>query len=89
MVLFPLEFQVLDPNYPTRPQDLLNQQAAQAGIQVIDMLPVFQAACRAKPGGSCTHQDRYLFADTWMHPSRLGHKLAASELYQMITQLER
>lgn len=79
-VLFPLEFQVLDESYPTLPQDLLTARAAEAGIPVVDLLPAFRQACREKPGGACQREDRYLFADVWMHPSDLGHQLAAAEI---------
>jgi lysophospholipase L1-like esterase len=86
LVLFPLEDQVLDGTFPTTPQEVFRQRAAQAGIPVVDLLPAYQAACRAKPGGACTLEDRYLFADVWMHPSALGHQIAASELTKVIMQ---
>jgi phospholipase/lecithinase/hemolysin len=78
--LFPLEFQVLDAYYPTVAQEALARRATQAGLPVVDLLPAFQAACRAKPGGACQREDRYLFADVWMHPSAYGHELAAAEI---------
>ena len=80
LILFPLEFQVLDQNFSTLPQDLLAAKAAEAGIPVVDLLPAFRQACREKPGGGCQPEDRYLFADVWMHPSAYGHKLTADEL---------
>jgi hypothetical protein len=80
LILFPLEFQVLDESYSTLPQDLLAAKAAEAGIPVVDLLPAFRQACREKPGGACQLEDRYLFADVWMHPSTYGHKLTADEL---------
>ena len=80
LILFPLEYQVLDESYPTLPQELLTARAAEAGIPVLDLLPTFRQACRAKPGGACQLEDRYLFADVWMHPSADGHKLTAVEI---------
>jgi lysophospholipase L1-like esterase len=81
ILLFPLEFQVLDENYPTVPQEFISVKAREAGIPVLDLLPAFRQACRQKPGDSCSREDRYLFADVWMHPSAYGHRLTAQELY--------
>ena len=80
ILLFPLEFQVLDENYPTVPQEFISAKAREAGIPVLDLLPAFRQACRQKPGDSCSREDRYLFADVWMHPSAYGHRLTAEEL---------
>jgi lysophospholipase L1-like esterase len=80
LVLFPLEFQVVDENYSTLPQELLTTKAIETDIPVLDLLPVFQQACQEKAGGVCQLEDRYLFADVWMHPSAYGHKLIAMEV---------
>jgi lysophospholipase L1-like esterase len=80
LILFPLEFQVIDESYPTLPQKLLTKKATEVGIPVVDPLPAFRQACLEKPGGACRLEDRYLFADVWMHPSAEGHKLIADEL---------
>jgi hypothetical protein len=85
LILFPLEFQVLDKNYSTLPQELLRARATEAGIPVLDLLPSFQQACREKPGGPCYLEDRYLFADVWMHPSSPGHELTAAELEMFLS----
>jgi lysophospholipase L1-like esterase len=84
LVLFPLEFQVLDEGYSTLPQELFMVWAAEAGIPALDLLPSFQQACRKKPGGVCQLEDRYLFADVWMHPSAYGNSLTANELEEVI-----
>ena len=84
LILFPLEFQVLDEGYPTLPQEIFSARADEAGIPVLDLLPAFERACKAKPGGSCQLEDRYLFADVWMHPSAYGHSLTATELEAVI-----
>jgi hypothetical protein len=87
LMLFPLEFQALDEDYSTLPQELLTAKAAEAGIPVLDLLPAFRQACREKPGGACHLEDHYLFADVWMHPSAYGHKLTAVELEAFLTGL--
>jgi lysophospholipase L1-like esterase len=85
LILFPLEFQVLDESYPTLVQEILADKAAEADIPVLDLLPAFQQACREKPGGACQLEDRYLFADVWMHPSAYGHEVTAAELEAFVT----
>jgi hypothetical protein len=80
LVLFPLEFQVLDESYSTLPQEILMAKAAEADIPALDLLPAFQQACREKPDGECQLEDRYLFADVWMHPSAVGNRVTATEL---------
>lgn len=80
LIVFPLEFQVLDESYPTLPQEVFMAKAAEAGIAALDLLPAFRKACREKPGGACQLEDRYLFADVWMHPSAYGHRVTATEL---------
>jgi lysophospholipase L1-like esterase len=84
LILFPLEFQVLDKTYPTLSQEIFKAKAAEAGIPVLDLLPVFQQACQKKAGGACQLEDRYLFADVWMHPSAYGHELTATELKEVL-----
>lgn len=84
LVLFPLEFQVVDEDYTTLPQTLLAGKAAEAGIPLLDLLPIFRQACLEKPAGPCRVEDRYLFADVWMHPSPYGHDLTATELKTFI-----
>jgi lysophospholipase L1-like esterase len=87
LIIFPLEFQVIDESYPTLSQELLTAKATEAGIPAIDPLPTFRQACREKPGGACQLEDRYLFADVWMHPSADGHKLIADELEAFLSRM--
>lgn len=87
LVIFPLEFQVIDEGYSTLPQQLLTARAAEAGIPTLDPLPAFRQACREKPGGACRLEDRYLFADVWMHPSADGHQLIADELKALLARI--
>jgi hypothetical protein len=86
LILFPLEFQVLDEHYPTLAQEIFTARAAEAGFLVLDLLPAFRQACREKPGGACQREDRYLFADVWMHPSAYGHAVTAGELKALLAQ---
>jgi hypothetical protein len=87
LILFPLEFQVLDKSYTTLPQQIFTSNAAEADIATLDLLPAFQQACQEKPSGACQLEDRYLFADVWMHPSAFGHDLTATELRKMIADM--
>jgi lysophospholipase L1-like esterase len=87
LIIFPLEFQVIDESYSTLPQELLTAKATEVGIPVVDPLPAFRQACLEKPGGACHLEDRYLFADVWMHPSSDGHKLIAVELEAFLTRM--
>lgn len=87
LILFPLEYQVIDENYPILPQEVLMTRAQQAGIPALNPLPAFRKACREKPGGMCKLQDRYLFADVWMHPSAAGDKLVAAELEPLVSKM--
>lgn len=87
VVLFPLEDQVIDPAFSTLPQQALGRRLEEAGIPTVDLLPAFQQACAAKPGGTCVLEDRYLFADVWMHPSPLGHQVAAQQIAAAVQAL--
>jgi hypothetical protein len=84
LVLFPLEYQLLDESYSTLPQDLISEKSSELGIPAVDLLPAFREACRGKPGGACQLEDHYLFADVWMHPSALGHQITAKEIQQLL-----
>jgi hypothetical protein len=87
LIIFPLELQVIDETYPTLPQELLAARATEAGIPAIDPLSAFRQACLEKPDGKCQFEDRYLFADVWMHPSAYGHKLVADELVEFLSRI--
>jgi lysophospholipase L1-like esterase len=84
VILFPLEYQVVDPSYTTLPQQILIDTSNQNGLPVLDLLSAYQKACREKPQTPCQIQDYYLFADVWMHPSALGHQITAQELTEFI-----
>lgn len=84
LLLFPLEFQVIDDQYSHLPQDLLLSKAAEKGIPTVDLLPSFREACLNKPGDSCHREDRYLFADVWMHPSAYGHEITALKINEYL-----
>lgn len=86
LLLFPLEFQVLDESYSTVPQEALTTKAIESDIPVVDLLPAYRQACQEKPGG-CHLEDRYLFADVWMHPSAYGHELTAIEIKAFLDEM--
>jgi lysophospholipase L1-like esterase len=87
VLMFPVEFQVLDADYPTLPQEFFLTMSAEAGVNITDLLPVYQEACKVKLGGKCELQDRYLFADVWMHPSALGHMISAQEIVHKLDEI--
>jgi lysophospholipase L1-like esterase len=87
LIIFPLEFQVIDESYSTLSQKILTAKAEEAGIPALDLQPSFRQACLEKPGGACQLEDRYLFADVWMHPSADGHNLIADELESFLTRI--
>lgn len=84
LLQFPVEHQVIDPKFPTTPQQVFSNHAGKIGMLTIDLLPAFQIACSEKPGGKCQLEDHYLFADLWMHPSKLGNEITAAQVLQRI-----
>jgi len=87
LLLFPVEFQVLDESYSTVPQEVLTTKAVESNIPALDLLPAYRRACEEKPGGACHQEDHYLFADVWMHPSAYGHKLTAIEIKAFLDEM--
>jgi phospholipase/lecithinase/hemolysin len=79
-----LEFQVIDEAFSTLPQEILIARAQEEGMDVLDLLSAYRVACDEKPDGPCELEDRYLFADVWMHPSAVGHELAAQEITKVL-----
>jgi lysophospholipase L1-like esterase len=83
--VLPTAFQVKDVAYPTVVQRVLMRRAEEEGIDVLDLLPVLQKACQeAPPKEGCGPEDRYLWADLWMHPSALGHRLMAERILDVL-----
>lgn len=77
---FPTAFQFAPDNpHPDVPQRVIRQRAAVAGIQVVDVLPVYRQACR-EAADACQGFVNLLSVDVWMHPSPLGHRLAAEAI---------
>lgn len=53
----------------------------------LDLLPVFREACQeAPPGEICGPEGRYLWAEMWMHPSALGHRLMAKRILTVLQE---
>ena len=87
LLVLPTAFQVQDATYSEVPQQVLAKRGREDGIEVLDLLPVFQEACReAPPGESCGPEGRYLWAEMWMHPSALGHRLMAERVLNILEE---
>lgn len=80
IIVFPTAFQVNSSKHPDVAQQVLNERAALAGIPIIDLLPVYTAACAEMAAGACEGYENALFADIWMHPNPAGHLLAAQQI---------
>jgi hypothetical protein len=82
IIAFPTAFQVNGAKHPNVPQQIFSQRAGAAGIAFIDLLPIYQQACDQRGVKACEgYEDNHLFADVWMHPNVLGHRLAAEAIY--------
>jgi len=80
VIVFPTAFQLNSSHHSRVPQEVLAERAAKSGIPLIDMLPVYEQACAHAEEGACEGYENLLFADVWMHPNTLGHRLAAETL---------
>jgi hypothetical protein len=80
LVAFPTAMQLNSAGHPDTPQRVLADRAPQAGIPVVDLLPVYRKVCESAATGACEGFENILFADVWMHPNQLGHKLAAEQI---------
>jgi len=80
IVVFPTAFQVNSAAHPNTPQRVLAQRAETAGIPFVDLLPVYQQVCDEAGADACEGYENALFADVWMHPNAVGHRLAAEQI---------
>ena len=80
MVAFPTAFQLSSAAHPQIPQLVLAERAGAAGVEFIDLLPVYRQVCDSAAAGACEGYENLLFADVWMHPNQLGHELVAETL---------
>jgi len=80
LVVFPTALQLNSTDHPDVPQRVLTERANQAGIPLIDLLPIYRQICEAAEPDACEGYENLLFADVWMHPNELGHQLAAQAL---------
>lgn len=80
LVVFPTAMQINSSGHSDLPQRILAQRSAENGIALIDLLPVFDQACRDLGQDACEGYENALFADVWMHPNKLGHQLAAQQI---------
>lgn len=86
IVIFPTAFQINSSQHPDIPQKVFIRDAELAGLDLIDLLPVYRSVCEDAGMDECEGYENLLFADVWMHPNPLGHKLAADELFKLIVE---
>lgn len=86
IVLVPTAFQVNSFNHPDTPQQVLTQKAESLGIPVLDLLPIYLKACGQAGREACEGFENEIFADVWMHPNVLGHRIAAENLLAFIRE---
>jgi hypothetical protein len=83
LIIFPTAYQVAG-DHPDIPQRVITKRASAIGLTVVDLLPLYQAACATGPAKACEPQSRYLFADVWMHPNAEGGRIAAEAMQKTI-----
>lgn len=89
LIVLPTAFQVQDSAYSDLPQQVLDRHGWKDGVEVLDLLPAFRKVCQeAPPGESCGPEGRYLWAEMWMHPSALGHRLMAERILNVLGEKE-
>jgi hypothetical protein len=83
---FPTALQVNSAAHPNTPQRALGQRARAAGVPFIDLLPVYQKWCLDNRPEPCEGFQNQLFSDVWMHPTEIGHRLAADQLIDIFSE---
>ncbi len=86
LVVFPTAFQLNSSGHSDFPQKLIGQRAAEAGIEVLDLMPIYRHECDKAADDACEGYENLLFADVWMHPNAFGHRLVAEALMEMYTK---
>ncbi len=84
IVAFPTALQVNSASHPDIPQQVFSERAQEMGIEFIDMLPFYKEECDKAAADACEGFENMLFADVWMHPTTLGHTIAAQEIANTI-----
>lgn len=84
VVAFPTAMQFNESNHPAIPQQVFGELAAESGIEFIDLLPEFENTCQELGSDACEGYENALSADTWMHPTRLGHRIAAERILEFL-----
>jgi hypothetical protein len=85
VVIFPTAMQVNEEAHPDLPQQMLEDLGLQLEMQVVDLLPAYRQECSRVGPEKCTGLENHLFADVWMHPSNIGHELAAQALSSAVS----
>lgn len=89
VVLFPTSLQLNSAGHPNLPQRVFSRFATSDEIDLIDLLPVYSAVCEREGPRACEGFQNHLFADVWMHPSELGHRLAADAILSRLEQADQ
>jgi hypothetical protein len=87
VVVLPTDLQVRHVDYPTVPQTVFAQIAAEQGVTVLDLLPLFREQYQHNPDSREPDSDNPLFADYYSHPSPLGNGLTALATYDLLQGL--
>lgn len=87
IVAFPTALQVNSARHPNVPQRVFAQRANTTHIKFIDLLPIYRQWCENNGLQSCEGYQNKLFADVWMHPTEIGHRLAAEQILKVFSEL--
>lgn len=85
-VAFPTALQFNSAAHPDVPQRVLAERAGEAGIPFLDLLPIYRQTCEEADSGACEGFENLLSVDVWMHPSPMGHQLAAQQIGDLIVE---
>jgi hypothetical protein len=87
IIAFPTALQVNNSGHPDVPQRAIAQRANTSGIKFVDLLPVYQKWCTDNGMNLCEGYQNKLFADVWMHPTEVGHRLATEQILNVFSEL--
>jgi hypothetical protein len=88
LLIFPTALQFNSAEHPDVPQRVFTARAREAGIEFVDLLPIYKQECEQAAPSSCEGFENMLSADIWMHPTVLGHTLAAEKIAKLLDKSE-